>query len=48
MKDMERMSSEENTLRRDRMEFEKNMALAKHEVKEVNIQYKLNVPNLLK
>ena len=35
MKDMERMSSEENTLRRDRMEFEKNMALAKHEVKEV-------------
>ena len=45
MKDMERMSSEENTLRRDRMEFEKNMALAKHEVKEVNIQSQLDVPN---
>lgn len=35
LRDMERMSTEENTLKRDRMEFERNMALAKHDQKEV-------------
>ena len=35
MKDMERMTLEEDNLRRDRMEFERNTALAKHDQKEV-------------
>ena len=35
MKDFERVSSEEGNLRRERMEYERNMALIKHDLKEV-------------
>ncbi len=40
MKDLETLQSEENAWRRERMEFERSMALAKHEMKEVTLYIK--------
>ncbi len=42
MKDLETLQSEENAWRRERMEFERSMALAKHEMKEVRLERTLD------
>ena len=48
LKDFERVSAEESNIRRERMDFERNMALISHDMKEAQRKMDMEVNNRMK